>query len=94
VVAFGSDSPVDTFDPFKGIHAAVTRQRADGSPGEQGWYPDARLTFDEGVARLYPRPSLHRRHGKSTRQTCPGFLLIWWFWIAILMLFRLPNFWM
>src|SRR5690606_32812187 len=40
VVAFGSDSPVDTFDPIAGIHAAVTRRRADGSPGPEGWYPE------------------------------------------------------
>jgi hypothetical protein len=48
-VAFGSDSPVEVFDPFKGIHAAVTRQRPDGSPGPEGWYPDARLTVDEAI---------------------------------------------
>ncbi|CAN5370953.1 amidohydrolase [soil metagenome] len=48
-VAFGSDSPVESFDPFVGIHAAVTRQRADGSPGPDGWYPEARLTVDEAI---------------------------------------------
>lgn len=49
VVAFGSDSPVEPFEPFKGIHAAVTRQRPDGSPGDQGWYPEARVTLDEAL---------------------------------------------
>lgn len=49
VVAFGSDSPVDAFEPLKGIHAAVTRQRADGSPGPDGWYPALRLTVDEAL---------------------------------------------
>ncbi|MEO8377103.1 MAG: amidohydrolase, partial [Candidatus Sumerlaeota bacterium] len=48
-VAFGSDSPVEPFEPFKGIHAAVTRRRADGSPGRDGWYPEARLTVDEAI---------------------------------------------
>ncbi len=48
-VAFGSDAPVEPFEPLKGIHAAVTRRRADGLPGEQGWYPDARLTMDEAI---------------------------------------------
>jgi predicted amidohydrolase YtcJ len=48
-VAFGSDSPVEPFDPMKGIHAAVTRRRADGSPGPDGWYPDARLTVNEAI---------------------------------------------
>ncbi len=46
-IAFGSDAPVEPFDPFKGIHAAVTRQRA-GQP-EGGWFPDARLTLDEAL---------------------------------------------
>ncbi len=48
-VAFGSDSPVEPFEPLKGIYAAVTRQRPDGSPGVEGWYPAARLTIDEAL---------------------------------------------
>jgi predicted amidohydrolase YtcJ len=48
-VAFGSDSPVESFDPLAGIHAAVTRRRADGSPGVDGWYPEARVTLDEAL---------------------------------------------
>jgi hypothetical protein len=48
-VAFGSDSPVESLEPFRGIHAAVTRQRPDGSPGPEGWYPAARLTVDEAL---------------------------------------------
>lgn len=46
-VAFGSDSPVEPFEPFIGIHAAVTRQR-DGQP-QGGWYPELRLTLDEAL---------------------------------------------
>ena len=49
VVAFGSDSPVDRWGRCVGIHAAVTRQRADGSPGAEGWNPAARLTVDEAL---------------------------------------------
>jgi predicted amidohydrolase YtcJ len=48
-VAFGSDSPVEPFEPLKGIHAAVTRCRADGSPSRDGWYPEARLSVEEAV---------------------------------------------
>lgn len=47
-VAFGSDSPVEPFEPLRGIHAAVTRQRADGSPSG-GFYPELRLTMDEAL---------------------------------------------
>lgn len=46
-LAFGSDSPVEDLSVMKGIHAAVTRRRADGSPGPDGWYPEQRLTVAE-----------------------------------------------
>ena len=49
VLAFGSDSPVEDLSVMKGIHAAVTRRRADGSPGPEGWYPEQRLTVAEAV---------------------------------------------
>ena len=49
VLAFGSDSPVEDLDVMVGIHAAVTRRRADGSPGPEGWYPEQRLTVTEAV---------------------------------------------
>lgn len=49
VLALGSDCPVEVLDPLAGIHAAVTRRRADGSPGEEGWYPEQRLTVEEAV---------------------------------------------
>ena len=43
-LAFGSDAPVESPNPFHGLHAAVTRRRADGSPGSEGWFPEQRLT--------------------------------------------------
>jgi hypothetical protein len=47
-LAFGSDCPVETMDVIAGIHAAVTRRRADGEPPE-GWYPEQRLSLEEAV---------------------------------------------
>jgi predicted amidohydrolase YtcJ len=49
VLAFGSDCPVESLDPLAGIHAAVTRRRADGSPGPEGWHPEERITVEEAV---------------------------------------------
>jgi predicted amidohydrolase YtcJ len=49
VLAFGSDSPVEDLNVMKGLHAAVTRRRADGSPGPEGWYPQERLSVTEAV---------------------------------------------
>jgi predicted amidohydrolase YtcJ len=48
-LAFGSDCPIETLDPLPGIHAAVTRRRADGSPGPEGWIPAQRLTVAQAV---------------------------------------------
>jgi predicted amidohydrolase YtcJ len=49
LLAFGSDSPVEDLNVMKGIHAAVTRRRANGDPGPEGWYPEERLTVQEAV---------------------------------------------
>ncbi|HIY65246.1 MAG TPA: amidohydrolase family protein, partial [Candidatus Agrococcus pullicola] len=47
-VAFGSDAPVEPADPFRGIHAAVTRQRVDGEP-HGGREPEERITLTEAL---------------------------------------------
>jgi predicted amidohydrolase YtcJ len=49
ILAFGSDCPVEVFHPLRGIHAAVTRRRLDGSPGPDGWYPEQRLSVAEAI---------------------------------------------
>ncbi|MFZ5880690.1 MAG: amidohydrolase [Chloroflexota bacterium] len=49
-LAFGSDAPVESPNPFLGLHAAVTRRRPDGTPGPDGWYPEQRLTLAEAVS--------------------------------------------
>lgn len=49
VLAFGSDAPVEDISPLRGIHAAVTRCRPDGSPGPDGWYPEQRVTVMQAV---------------------------------------------
>jgi predicted amidohydrolase YtcJ len=48
-VAFGSDAPVESPNPFWGIHAAVTRRRADGTPGPQGWHPEQRINVQQAI---------------------------------------------
>ncbi len=42
-IAFGSDAPVEDMNPLAGIHAAVTRRRADGEP-PGGWRPAERVS--------------------------------------------------
>jgi len=48
-LAFGSDTPVETIAPLPGVHAAVTRRRADGSPGEEGWQPQEKLSVGQAL---------------------------------------------
>lgn len=48
-LAFGSDAPVESPNPFWGLHAAVTRRQPDGAPGPDGWIPEERLTLAEAL---------------------------------------------
>ncbi len=50
ILAFGSDAPVESPNPFLGLHAAVTRQRADGSPSADGWRSEQKLTLAEALS--------------------------------------------
>ena len=47
-LAFGSDFPVESPDPVRGLYAAVTRQDAEGNPAG-GWLPDQKLTMEEAL---------------------------------------------
>jgi predicted amidohydrolase YtcJ len=47
-LAFGSDWPAATLNPWEGIQTAVTRQSADGKP-EAGFLPEQRLTVAQAV---------------------------------------------
>jgi len=47
-LAFGSDWPVMTLDPLKGLHVAVTRTTQDGLP-EGGWIPSERLPLRRAI---------------------------------------------
>ncbi|MBL8100676.1 MAG: amidohydrolase [Anaerolineales bacterium] len=49
MLAFGSDAPVESPNPFLGLHAAITRRRADGSPSVEGWYPEEKLSLSEAL---------------------------------------------
>ncbi len=54
---FGSDAPVESPNPFLGVHAAVTRRRVDGSPGERGWYSRQRLSIHDALQAYTQEPA-------------------------------------
>jgi len=72
-LAFGSDAPVANPNPWWGIHAAVTRQRRDGTPAG-GWHPDQRLTVAEAIAAytLGPANAIGQQHQQG--RLTPGYL--------------------
>lgn len=48
-LAFGSDTPVESPDPFAGLATAFTRQDATGAP-PGGWRPEERVTRADALA--------------------------------------------
>jgi predicted amidohydrolase YtcJ len=70
-LAFGSDWPVVSFDPFLALHSAVNRQTAGGLP-EGGWVPAERLGLPAALA-AYTSGSAWAAHAESRRGTiAPG----------------------
>jgi predicted amidohydrolase YtcJ len=65
VLALGSDCPVASPNPLWGIHAAVTRQRRDGTP-PGGWYPEQALSVAEAVWGYTMGPAYAA--GRASRQ--------------------------
>jgi predicted amidohydrolase YtcJ len=47
-LAFGSDYPVESPNPFPGLSAAVSRQDIEGQP-PGGWIPSERLSFEQAL---------------------------------------------
>jgi predicted amidohydrolase YtcJ len=45
-LAFGTDYPVEPIDPFRGLHACVTRELPDGGPSG-GWQPQEKISLDD-----------------------------------------------
>ena len=47
-LAFGTDFPVESPNPFPGLAAAISRQDMEGQP-PGGWIPSERLTFEQAL---------------------------------------------
>jgi hypothetical protein len=73
-LAFGSDAPVESPNPFRGLHAAVTRQGVDGSPGPQGWHPEQCLTVREALEGFVLGPAYAAGMEDRLGRLSPGFL--------------------
>jgi predicted amidohydrolase YtcJ len=63
-IACGSDFPVESPNPFFGIHAAVTRQDAGGNP-IAGWYPEQEMSLKEAF-RCFTLDAAYAGHQEKT----------------------------
>lgn len=73
-LAFGSDAPVESPNPFQGLHAAVTRQRADSPPGSQGWHTEQCLTLEEAWQAFTLGPAYLAGAERHQGRLSPGYL--------------------
>ncbi len=70
-IAGGSDFPVESANPFLGLHAAVTRQDLEGHP-PGGWYPDQAMTVAEAL-RAFTLDAAYAEHAEKRMGTLePG----------------------
>jgi predicted amidohydrolase YtcJ len=70
-LAFGSDAPVETPDPWRGLYAAVARKREE-EPDRPAWYPEERLTLHEAI-RAYTAGVAHAAGTEAWQGTlAPG----------------------
>lgn len=59
-LAGGSDFPVESANPFYGLHAGVTRQSHDNQP-DDGWMPNERLSRDTALS-LFTEGAAYAAH--------------------------------
>jgi predicted amidohydrolase YtcJ len=70
-VLLSSDAPVCDPSPLIGIHAAVTRQRRDGTPAG-GWYPEQRISVEDAVRGYTTAPAAFYGQSREMGTLTPG----------------------
>jgi predicted amidohydrolase YtcJ len=71
VVAFGSDFPVESPNPFFGLHAAVTRQNHQNQP-PGGWLPEQKMSLLQAF-RAFTLSAAYAGHAEKAQGTLePG----------------------
>lgn len=64
VIAGGSDFPVESANPFYGLHAAVTRTDHEGRP-IKGWHPEEAMTLPQAF-RAFTIDAAYAQHQEKT----------------------------
>jgi len=73
-LVFGSDAPVESPNPFWGLHAAVTRKLANNSPESDDWYPEQRLSIQEALQAYTRGPAFAAGMEDRLGKLVPGYL--------------------
>lgn len=72
VLAFGSDAPVESPNPFWGIHAAVTRQNRAGAPPQDAWTPEETLSLTQALVAYTQGPAWAAHREAVQGRLAPG----------------------
>jgi hypothetical protein len=70
-LAFGTDYPVESVAPFRGLYAAVTRKSENG---KQEFFPEQKLTMDQAIAAYTTGSSYAEFEEKEKGKLVPGML--------------------
>ena len=73
-MVFGSDAPVESCNPFWGLHSAVTRRRKDGTPNVNGWHPEQRISLLKALEAYSVNPAIQAGMADRLGKIQPGYL--------------------
>jgi hypothetical protein len=71
VLAFGTDYPVESINPFRGLYAAITRQNEAGTKTYQ---PQEKITLNEAIYAYTQASAFAENQEKQKGRLEPGFL--------------------
>ncbi len=73
-LVFGSDAPVESPNPFFGLHAAVTRRNQAGHPDKDGWYREQKISLREALDGYTREPAYLSGMDTTLGKINPGYL--------------------
>jgi predicted amidohydrolase YtcJ len=73
-LAFGSDAPVESPNPFWGLHAALTRQPLQADTTAPSWVPEERLSWREALSAYTLGPAAVAGLSDKIGRLAPNYL--------------------
>jgi len=70
-LAFGTDYPVESISPFRGLYAAITRQNVEGT---QTFQPQEKITLDQAIFAYTQASAFAEFREKTKGRLEPGYL--------------------